>query len=111
MRYADDNLPGGSPARLTPKYFKIMVVEFNTGGANFIPVRANSARPTGATAASADSDNDVSFETQQFAQSLPKPSANVRPEKVAAAAALVADPNYPSNAQLSKLADLFAKHL
>ncbi len=112
MRYADDNIRDDSSFRLTPKQFKIMVVEFNTGGANFIPVRQSTARPTGAAAAADnDGDNDASFETQQLARSLPKPSADVRAEKIAKAAALVADPNYPSPAQLSKLAGLLAKHL
>ena len=111
MRYADDNIRDGSPNGLPPKQFKIMVVEFNTGGANFIPVRQASARPAGAAAADNSGAADASFETQQLASSLPKPSAAVRPEKVARAAALVADPNYPSPAQLSKLAGLLAKHL
>ena len=111
MRDADDNLRGDSPQRLPPKYFKIMVVEFNTGGANYIPVRQAPTRPAGATASDTDGDNDVSFETHQLAQSLPKPTAAVRSDKVAAATALVADPNYPSDAQLSKLAGLLAKHL
>ena len=112
MRFADDNARGDSSNRLTPKYIKIMVVEFNTGGANFIPVRQAAARPAGATA-SADTDGDsaASFETAQYTQSLPKPAAAVRADKVAQAAALVADPNYPSDAQLSKLAGLLAKHL
>lgn len=88
-----------------------MVVEFNTGGANFIPVRQSQTRAAGAVAADKDGDNDASFETQQLARSLPKPAADVRPEKIARAAALVADPNYPSPAQLSKLAGLLAKHL
>ena len=112
MRYADDNLRDGSSNGLTPKYFKIMVVEFNTGGANFIPVRQASAhRAETAAAADAEGENVASFETAQFARSLPQPAADVRPEKIARAAALVADKNYPSDAQLSRLAGLLAKHL
>jgi hypothetical protein len=111
MRYTDDNLRDGSSNGLTPKHFKIMVVEFNTGGANFIPVRQSPARPAGAAAAENDGDNVASFETQQLARSLPQPAAATRPEKIARAAALVADPNYPSPAQLAKLAGLLAKHL
>ena len=111
MRYADDNLRDDSSERLPPKYFKIMVVEFNTGGANFIPVRQTPARPAGAAAAANDGDNEASFETAQFARSLPQPAAESRPEKIARAAALVADQNYPSDAQLSKLAGLLVKHL
>lgn len=111
MRFTDDSLRDDSSNGLTPKYFKIMVVEFNTGGANFIPVRQSPARPAGTAAADHAGDNDASFETQQLARSLPKPTAEVRPEKIARAAALVADPNYPSAGQLSKLAGLLAKHL
>jgi hypothetical protein len=111
MRFTDDSLRDDSSNGLTPKYFKIMVVEFNTGGANFIPVRQSPARPAGAAAAENAGNNEASFETQQLARTLPKPTAEVRPEKVARAAALVADPNYPSPAQLSKLAGLLAKHL
>jgi hypothetical protein len=111
MHYADDSLRDDSRKRLATAKFKIMVVEFNTGGANFIPVRQSPARPAGTAAADNTGENDPSFETAQFARSQPKPAAEVRPEKVARAAALVADPNYPSNAQLSKLAGLLAKHL
>ena len=111
MRYADDNLRDDSSDGLTPKYSKIMVVEFNTGGANFIPIRQTPARPAGPTATDTDGDNNASFETAQFARSLPKPDAGVRADKIARAATLVADPNYPSPAQLSKLAGLLAKHL
>jgi hypothetical protein len=111
MRYTDDNLRDGSSNGLTPKHFKIMVVEFNTGGANFIPVRQAPVRRAETSAAENEGDNVASFETAQFARSLPRPAAESRPEKIARAAALVADPNYPSPAQLSKLAGLLAKHL
>ena len=112
MRYADDNPWGIRPDRLNPATIKIMVVEFNTGGANFIPLRQGPARRTDAASVGDAGGNEaVSFETQHLAQSLPKPPADVRPEKLARAAALVADPNYPSAAQLSKLAGLLAKHL
>ena len=111
MRFSDDSLRDDSSNRLAPAYFKIMVVEFNTGGANFIPVRQTPVRPAGAKSADNNGDSEVSFETTQLAKSLPKPTAEVRPEKIARAAALVADPNYPSPAQLAKLAGLLAKHL
>ena len=50
----------------------------------------------------------MSFErTQSLEQSLAS-IPKVRPEKVAQAAALVADPNYPSDVQLNKMAGLLA---
>ena len=88
-----------------------MVVEFNTGGANFIPVRQTPAHRADAAAAESAGENVASFETAQLARSLPQPAAEVRAEKIARAAALVADKNYPSDAQLAKLAGLLAKHL
>ena len=90
----------------SPNFYKIMVVEFNTGGANFIPVRQTSARRV---AVAAD-DSSVSFSTQSLQQTL-KQSPQVRPEKVAQAAALLSDGNYPSDAALSQLAGFLAKRL
>ena len=48
--------------------------------------------------------------TTSLLQSL-KDSAQVRPEKVAQASALVADPAYPSDADLDRLAGLLAQHI
>ena len=90
----------------SPNLNKIMVVEFNTGGANFIPVRQSSARQTEA----ASDDSSVLFSTQSLQQTL-KESPQVRPEKVAQAAALVSDGNYPSDAALNKLAGFLAGRL
>jgi anti-sigma28 factor (negative regulator of flagellin synthesis) len=91
----------------SPNFYKIMVVEFNTGGANYIPVRQTSARQT---QAAADDDSSVSFSTQSLQQSL-KQSAQVRPEKVAQANALLSDGNYPSDAALNQLAGFLANRL
>jgi len=108
MRFADDNLSReGRPGGLTPKILKIMVVEFNTGGANYVPLRQAAAR----RAAETPTDNSVSFETTQLAKQLPQAAAEVRPEKIARAAALVADSNYPSAGQLGQLAGFLAKRL
>jgi len=92
--------------RYSPDRYKIMVVEFNTGGANFIPVRQSSARQ----AEAASGDASVSFSAQSLQQSL-KESPQVRPEKVAQAAALVSDGNYPSDAALNQLAGFLASRL
>ena len=91
----------------SPNYSKIMVVEFNTGGANFIPVRQTSARRADATAAD---DSSVSFSSQSLQQTL-KQSPQVRPEKVAQANALLSDGNYPSDAALNQLAGFLANRL
>jgi len=90
-----------------PRQNKIMVVEFNTGGANFIPVRQASAKRSSATSTD---DSSVSFGSQALQQTL-KQSAQSRPEKVAQAAALVNNSNYPSDAQLNQLAGFLAARL
>jgi hypothetical protein len=46
-----------------------------------------------------------------LAKQLPQAAAEVRPEKIARAAALVADSNYPSAGQLGQLAGFLAKRL
>jgi hypothetical protein len=86
---------------------KIMVVEFNTGGANYIPVQQATARR--APASSSD-DSSVSFSSQSLQQSLQQ-APSVRPEKVAQASALVSDSNYPSDAALNQLAGFFSSRL
>lgn len=89
-------------------YNKIMIVEFNTGGANYIPVQQASARR--AQAASSSDDSSVSFSSQSLQDTL-KQSASVRPEKVAQASALLSDGNYPSDADLNRLAGFLASRL
>ena len=89
-----------------PNFYKIMVVEFNTGGANFIPVRQTSARRTEA----AGDNSFVSFSAQPLQQTL-KQSSQIRPEKVAQANARLNDGNYPSDAALNQLAGFLASRL
>ena len=109
MNPADDNFESNEwLVSRSPNLNKIMVVEFNTGGTNFIPVRQTSARP--AEASSAPDDSSVSFSSQSLQQTLQQ-SAQVRPEKVAQANALLSDSNYPSDAALDQLAGFFAKRL
>lgn len=53
----------------------------------------------------------MSFDqTTSLEQSL-RASAQVRPEKIAQATALVADPGYPSDEALDRMADLLAEHI
>jgi hypothetical protein len=98
----------------SPNLYKIMVVEFNTGGANFIPVQQASTRRTEAAASSSTSssadDSPVSFSSQAIQQTLQE-SSQSRPEKVAQASALVSDSNYPSDTALNQLAGFFATRL
>ena len=88
-------------------FYKIMIVEFNTGGTNYIPVQKASARPT-ESAPTADA--SVSFSSQSLQDSI-KQSAQTRPEKVAQASALVNDGKYPSDQALNQLAGFLARRL
>ena len=89
-------------------FAKIMIVEFNTGGANYIPVQQAATRPAAAVDSSADS--SLSLSSQSLPDTL-KQSAAVRPEKVAQASALLSDGNYPADADLSRLAGFLANRL
>jgi len=88
----------------------IMIVELNTGGSNNLPVQPAAKRPAAPVAASAPADAPVSFSSQALRDTLEQ-SAQVRPEKVARASALVNDGNYPTDADLHRLAGFLAKHL
>ena len=59
-------------------------------------------------AASADS---ASFSSTDSLNGQLSSMSTVRPDKVAAAKDLVADANYPSNSDLSRIAGLLANHL
>jgi hypothetical protein len=85
-----------------------MEVDFNPGrspitGGNQPVVR----REPSATA----TDNTMSFDQTTSLQQSLKDSSQVRPEKVAQASALVADPGYPSDDILDRLAGLLAQHI
>jgi hypothetical protein len=88
-------------------FYKIMIVEFNSGGANFIPVQQGSTRQADSPAAKDDS---VSFSSQSLQASM-KQSTQSRPEVVAQATALVNNGNYPSNSDLNRLAGFLANRL
>ena len=92
----------------SPNFNKIMIVEFNTGGASYIPVQQASTRRT--QASSPNDDSSVSFSSQSLQETL-KQSSSVRPEKVARASELLNDGNYPSDADLNRLAGFLAKRL
>jgi hypothetical protein len=86
-----------------------MIVEFNSGGANFIPVQQAGSRQTDSASAN-DNDSSVSFSSQSLQAAL-KASADPRPEKVAQATALASDANYPSDSDLNRMAGYFASRI
>ncbi|MEJ0091155.1 MAG: hypothetical protein WDM80_15605 [Limisphaerales bacterium] len=53
----------------------------------------------------------MSFEHTTALEQALKKIPLVRPDQVAKATVMVADPNYPTGAELSRIADLFATHL
>jgi hypothetical protein len=93
----------------TQNFYKIMIVDFNTGGSNYIPVQQGVSRPAAAATAAAD-DSSVSFSSQSLQDTL-KQSSAVRPEKVAQASALLNDGDYPSDEALNQLAGFLASRL
>jgi len=111
MSRADDQFEMNEWLGSRSQHFaKIMIVEFNTGGANYIPVQQAATRAAGAGAAGAASDSSVSFSSQSLQDTL-KQSSQARPEKVAQASALLSDSQYPSDADLSRLAGFLANHV
>lgn len=85
-----------------------MEVDFNPGHR---PVLGSNP-PAGRRAPSAvTADHTMSFDqTTSLEQSL-KDSAQIRPEKVAQASNLIADPSYPSDEVLNRMADLLARNI
>jgi len=84
-----------------------MVIDFNT---NRIP----SAEPNQATTrkdSPPPASDSASFSNLDSLNSQMGAPATVRPEKVAAAKDLVADSNYPSDHDLSRIAGLLASHM
>jgi hypothetical protein len=112
MSRADDQYDMNEwPGSRSQHFAKIMIVEFNTGGANYIPVQQGSPRPTAAaTGGAAGTEASVSFSTQTLQDAL-KQSGQARPEKVAQASALLSEGNYPSDADLNRLAGFLANRL
>jgi len=53
----------------------------------------------------------MSFDQTTSLQQTLRDTSQVRPEKVAQASALVADPSYPSDDVLDRLAGLLAQHI
>jgi len=109
MSRADDHFDADEWMRShSRRFYKIMNVEFNTGGTNFIPVQQAPARPT--QSAPARSDTSDTFSPSSVQDTLSQ-SAQARPEKVAQATALLSDGTYPSDAALNQLAGFLANRL
>lgn len=69
------------------------------------------ASNAGSTASASNTDKTMSFERTNALEETLRQTSSVRPDKVAQAKALVADPNYPSNEALSRMSDLLAQHI
>lgn len=85
-----------------------MEVDFNTGRN---PIASTGQPVTRRESASKTETTNMSFERTTALEQTLKRIPLVRPEKVAQATTLVADPNYPTDGELNRIADLFAKHL
>lgn len=85
-----------------------MEVDFNTGRNPIAGVGQPITRRE--STAKTETDN-MSFERTTALEQVLKKIPMVRPEKVAQATALVANPNYPSDAELNRVANLLAQHL
>ncbi len=85
-----------------------MEVDFNPG---YSPITGGNQAMIRREPSVTATDNTMSInQTTSLQQSL-QDSSQVRPEKVAAASALVADPSYPSDDDLDRLAGLLARHI
>ena len=88
-----------------------MEVDFNPGRSPIIGGNQPVVRRETTAVAADNTDNTMSFyQTTSLEQSL-RDSSQVRPEKIAQASALVADPGYPSDEALNRLAGLLARHI
>jgi hypothetical protein len=85
-----------------------MEVDFNTGRN---PIAGASQPITRRESASKTETTNMSFERTTALEQALKKIPLVRPDQVAKATAMVADPNYPTDAELNRIADLFTMHL
>lgn len=84
-----------------------MEVELNPGRI----VNTGMNQPVQRQEATQPAENTMSFERIQALETNLKETAQIRPEAVARASALVSDPNYPSDDLLSKVAGVLAKNI
>jgi hypothetical protein len=87
---------------------KNMPVDLINGYGSDLPIRPASVRATAPKAPAATPDSLDTTAAYKSAQTQTPPA---RPEKIARASALVADPNYPSDQDLNRLAGFLASKL
>ncbi|HEV2454234.1 MAG TPA: hypothetical protein VGY98_08235 [Verrucomicrobiae bacterium] len=84
-----------------------MEVEFNAGLAGTVPASQSPVRREPAQSA----ESAMSFNYTQALEQTLKESPTVRPEAVSRAATLLADPNYPSNEVMDRVANVLAQNI
>jgi hypothetical protein len=112
MSRADDQFEMDEWLRsCSENYYKIMIVEFNSGGASFIPVKQAATQQAGSSSTGSDpDDSSVSFSSQALQASM-KQAAEPRADKVEQASALANSSNYPSDSDLSRLAGFLSSRI
>ena len=85
-----------------------MEVDFNPG---LSPITGGSQPVVRREPSVTKADQTMSFDQTKSLEQTLRDSAQVRPEKVAQASALVADAGYPSDEVLNRLAGLLANHI
>ncbi|HUA68237.1 MAG TPA: hypothetical protein VMA13_06790 [Candidatus Saccharimonadales bacterium] len=84
-----------------------MEVEFNVGLTGNNPVSQTPVRRVPSQPAS----NTMSFQYTQALEQTLKETPTVRPDAVSRAAALLSDPNYPSDETLDRVAGVLARNI
>jgi hypothetical protein len=84
-----------------------MEVEFNAGLTGNIPVGQSPIRREPAQSAA----SAMSFDNTQALEQTLKETPTVRPEAVNRAAALLSDPEYPSNEVMNRVATVLAQNI
>jgi hypothetical protein len=85
-----------------------MEIEFNPSlTVTNNPVGPSSVRPV----STQPGENAMPFENTQAIEQTLKDTSNVRPDVVAKAAALLSDPNWPSDESLNQVAGVLARNI
>jgi hypothetical protein len=85
-----------------------MEIEFNPSlTVTNNPVGPSTVRPV----STQPGENAMPFENTQALEQTLKETSNVRPEVVAKAAALVSDPNWPTDESLNRVAGVLAQNI
>lgn len=86
-----------------------MEVEFNAGLTGNTPVSQSPVRREPAQSAAAAS--PMSFDSTQALEQTLKETPTVRPEAINRAAALLSDPNYPSDDLMDRVANVLSQNI